>query len=84
MQLSIYLGDDLIRRVDRMARQKRLSRSRMISGLIEEAIQNGGHGHRARRILALAGSWKDHRMADEIVREIYSRRTRASRRAEMA
>lgn len=84
MQLSIYLDAGLIRRVDGMARQRRVSRSRMISGLIEDAIQNGGHGNRASRILALAGSWKDNRTADEIVREIYAKRKSAGRRAELA
>lgn len=84
MQLSIYLEDGLIERVDRMARQKRVSRSRMISGLLEEAIRGGAHGNRARRLLALAGSWKDKRTAAEIVREIYARRTPAGRRAEIA
>lgn len=84
MQLSVYLNDSLIRRVDRMAKKKRISRSRMIGRLIDDAMRGGGKGDRAKRILALAGSWRDHRPADKIVKDIYAGRGASGRRAELA
>ncbi|HEY3132176.1 MAG TPA: ribbon-helix-helix protein, CopG family [Acidobacteriota bacterium] len=78
MQVSIYLNQKIVRKVDKIARSERRSRSKIIEHLLESSLQGveaGGPMH------ALAGKWKDRRPAKQIIREIYQDRGR-NRRSE--
>ncbi|OGH60496.1 MAG: hypothetical protein A3G34_16355 [Candidatus Lindowbacteria bacterium RIFCSPLOWO2_12_FULL_62_27] len=84
MQVSIYLDESLIRRVDRRARREKRSRSEVVSELLSEALRQGPRSDRAGRLKALAGSWMDERSPEEIVEDVYARRTSGEGRAELA
>jgi hypothetical protein len=75
VQLSVYLREDLVKEVDRLARRQRKSRSKVIEGLVEASLEKTGRG----RLLDLVGSWKDDRPAAEIIKEIYGHRRRNRR-----
>lgn len=83
MQLSIYLDKTLIQKVDRLAKQQKQSRSRVVSELLTQSLQNGPGLNRQKRLLELAGSWQDSRSAHEIIRDIYTQRTASRQRAEI-
>ena len=68
MQISVYLSEELIERVDELAERLDRSRSRTIAELLEIGLrqeERGGDG-----LARLAGKWKDDRPADAVVREV--------------
>jgi metal-responsive CopG/Arc/MetJ family transcriptional regulator len=77
MQVSIYLGEELVKRVDRLAKTERRSRSKIIETLLESSLKKN-EGNRLER---LVGTWKDNRSAKEIIKDIYKDRAR-NRRSE--
>lgn len=79
MQVSIYLGKELLNKVDRLAKKERRSRSKVIESLLESSLQKNEE-HRFER---LVGAWKDDRSAKEILKDIYKDRER-NRRSEHA
>ncbi len=78
MQVSIYLNEELVRKVDRLARREGRSRSKIIEALLEASLAKPGGGA---RLKALVGAWQDERTAKEIVAEIFRDRER-NRRSE--
>ena len=80
MKLSIYLDGHLVRKLDMVARRTRCSRSRVVSELLFGALRGSPWQHRAKRLAELAGTWKDRRKVNEIVKDIYRKRTPARRR----
>jgi predicted transcriptional regulator len=77
MQVSLYLSEELVKKLDRLARRERRSRSQVAESLLVSSIAStGGSGGLAE----LAGRWKDDRSAEEIVAQIYGDR-RSKRRA---
>ena len=75
MQVSIYLREELVRKVDRLARKARRSRSKMVEALLESALGADGGTH---WVDGLTGAWKDSRSTEQIIADIY--RSRRSRR----
>ena len=78
MQVSIYLNEDVVKKVDRLAKKERRSRSKVIEALLESSLKKAGVGS---RFESLVGAWKDDRPAKEIIEEIYKDRER-NRRSE--
>ncbi len=78
MQVSLYLNEDLVKRVDRLAKRQHRSRSKVIENLIESSLKTTG---RDGRYEPLVGAWKDHRSAKTILRDLYKGRER-NRRSE--
>lgn len=78
MQVSIYLTEGVVKKVDRLAKKERRSRSKVIEALLEVSLKKAGEGN---RFESLVGAWKDDRSAKEIVEEIYRDRER-NRRSE--
>lgn len=78
MQVSIYLNEDIVKKVDRLAERERRSRSKIIESLLESSLGRIGKGN---RLQSLVGAWKDDRTAREIIGEIYKGR-RQNRRSE--
>ena len=76
MQVSLYLEEELLRKLDRLAKRERRSRSQVVKALLESSLGSG----RGRGLAELAGRWKDHRSAEEIVRRVPADR-RSRRRA---
>lgn len=76
MQVSIYLREDLLRKIDRLAKRDRRSRSKIIEALIESSLEANPS---PARFDALVGAWKDTRSAKEIIAEIYRDRRRNRR-----
>ena len=81
MQVSIYLNKEIIRKVDRLAKKERRSRSKVIEALLESSLQRAGESG---RFESLVGAWKDDRSAKEICEEIYKDRGRNRRSERMA
>jgi hypothetical protein len=77
MQISIYLGEELVKKVNHLAKKERRSQSKVIETLLESSLKKNG-GNRFER---LVGTWKDNRSADEIIKEVYKDRAR-NRRSE--
>lgn len=78
MQVSIYLSEDIIKKVDRLAKRERRSRSKIIESLLELSLESiGEESH----LQSLAGAWKDNRTSREIISGIYKDRQR-NRRSE--
>jgi plasmid stability protein len=77
MQVSLYLDDTLIRRLDKLADRTGKSRSATVQSLLEHALVSD----EGPALLALAGSWKDVRPAEQIIREVTEGR-RYNRRSE--
>ncbi len=77
MQVSLYLDDALIRRLDELAGRSRKSRSATVQQLLEGALDSGEEPG----LLALAGAWKDIRPAEQIIQEATEGR-RYNRRSE--
>ena len=80
MQVSIYLKEELVKRVDRIARKEHRSRSKIIEALVESSLTKA---RPANGLDSLVGAWEDDRSAAEIIREIYGDRQR-NRRSERA
>jgi predicted transcriptional regulator len=78
MQVSIYLNEEVVKRVDRLAKKERRSRSKIIEALLEASLKKADEGS---RFESLVGAWKDDRSAKEIIEEIYKDRER-NRRSE--
>ena len=78
MQVSIYLTEGVVKKVDRLAKKERRSRSKVIEALLEVSLKKVGEGS---RFESLVGAWKDDRAAREIVEEIDRDRER-NRRSE--
>lgn len=78
MQVSIYLNEEVIKKVDKLAKKERRSRSKVIEALLEVSLRKAGQGS---RFESLVGVWKDDRSAKEIIEEIYKDRER-NRRSE--
>jgi mRNA-degrading endonuclease RelE of RelBE toxin-antitoxin system len=78
MQVSIYLDEEVVKKVDRLAKKERRSRSKVIEALLESSLRKIGAGS---RFESLMGSWKDDRSAKEIIEEISKDRER-NRRSE--
>jgi plasmid stability protein len=77
MQVSLYLDDTLIRRLDVLAESTGKSRSATVQRLLEHALVSDD----GPELLTLAGSWKDVRPAEQIIREVTEGR-RYNRRVE--
>jgi hypothetical protein len=76
MQVSLYLSDELIERLDELATRSGRSRSATVQSLLERTFSSGGD----RDLLTLAGTWHDPRPAEQIIREVsegrsYNRRS---------
>lgn len=78
MQVSIYLGEELVKKVDHLAKKERRSRSKVIETLLESSLKKNGEGNRFERLI---GTWKDDRSAKEIIKDLYKGRAR-NRRSE--
>lgn len=78
MQVSIYLREELVKKVDRLARREGRSRSKVIEALLEASLEKPSAGSRFK---ALVGTWRDARTAQEIVADIYKDRE-CNRRSE--
>ncbi|MCS6302660.1 MAG: hypothetical protein H8K07_03200 [Nitrospira sp.] len=77
MQVSIYLNNTIVRKLDRVAKRTGRSRSRVIGSLLKSSLETpsleqDGWG-------ALIGAWKDDRPAKDLVAEIYKSRKRNRR-----
>jgi predicted transcriptional regulator len=76
MQVSLYLSEELVKKLDRLAKRERRSRSQVAESLLGSSIASakdrGG-------LAELVGRWKDERSAEEIVAQIYGDR-RSKRR----
>ena len=68
MQVSLYLRDEIIKKVDQLARKERRSRSKVVEELVEESLRKT---HDTKGWEWMVGAWKDDRSAEEIVGEIY-------------
>lgn len=77
MQVSLYLDDALIRRLDELADHSGKSRSATVQRLLEHSLAAGDEPG----LMALAGAWKDIRPAEQIIREATEGR-RYNRRSE--
>jgi hypothetical protein len=77
MQVSIYLGQELVKKVDHLAKKEHRSRSKIIETLLESSLEKN-EGNRFER---LVGTWKDDRPAKQIIKDIYKDRAR-NRRSE--
>jgi|GEM_PF-2489797 len=76
MQVSLYLSDALLERLDELAGRTGRSRSATVQNLLERTLASGSD----RDLLTLAGTWEDHRPAEQIIREVtegrmYNRRS---------
>ncbi len=76
MQVSLYLTDELLARLDELAGSTGRSRSATVQHLLERTLASGGD----RDLLTLAGAWRDPRPAEQIIREVtegrlYNRRS---------
>lgn len=78
MQISIYLKEDLVKKVNTLAKRENRSRSKVIEALLEFSLKGAGKGS---RVASLLGAWKDSRSAKEIIDDIYKDRER-NRRSE--
>ena len=78
MQVSIYLKEGVLKKIDRLAKKERRSRSKIIEALVESSLKKSGDES---LFESLIGSWKDDRSAQEIVKEVYKSRER-NRRSE--
>jgi predicted transcriptional regulator len=71
------LSEELVKKLDRLAKRERRSRSQVAESLLGSSIASandrGG-------LAELSGRWKDERSAEEIVAQIYGDR-RSKRRA---
>ncbi len=77
MQVSLYLDEKVVKKIDERARKEQRSRSALIQSILEHAVFGGGeHGG---SIADLAGSWQDARSAEEILDEVYQARGRSRR-----
>ncbi|MBI5410749.1 MAG: ribbon-helix-helix protein, CopG family [Nitrospirae bacterium] len=81
MQVSIYLREELVRKVDSLAKRERRSRSKIIEALVNSSLKR--RGSEESRIASLVGAWKNDRTAKEIIEEIYKDRDR-NRRSDRA
>lgn len=72
MQVSLYMDEELVAELDRIAASRGASRSRLVQELLREALSAGGQ---AARVAESGGTWEDSRSAREIVEEIYETRT---------
>jgi len=77
MQVSIYLNEELVKKVDQLAKREHRSRSKIIETLLQSSLKKTGGS----RFEPLVGVWKDERSAKEILEEIYKDRER-NRRSE--
>jgi len=71
MRVSINLTSKLVKTVDRLAKNKRKSRSKIIETLIESSLNTGSKDS---RFETLVGAWKDDRSEKEIIEGIYQDR----------
>ncbi|HZS37251.1 MAG TPA: ribbon-helix-helix protein, CopG family [Polyangia bacterium] len=78
MQVSLYIDEKVLKKVDGVARSERRSRSAVIQSLLEASLFGEPLGGSA---ADLAGSWKDDRSAEEIIADVYRGRAR-NRRSE--
>jgi hypothetical protein len=79
MQVSLYLDEKVVKKIDEKAKKEQRSRSALIQSILEHAVF--GDAKLTGSIADLAGSWEDDRSAEEIVDEVYKARGR-NRRAE--
>ena len=77
MQVSLYLSEELVRKLDRLAKRERRSRSQVAESILGSSLAAAGERG---GLAELAGRWKDERSAAEIVAQIYGDR-RSKRRA---
>lgn len=80
MQVSVYLSEKILKRLDALAQKQNRSRSKVIETLLDESLRKPP---RNAGLDALAGAWKDRRSAQEIIEEIYRDRRR-NRRSDKA
>lgn len=80
MKLSIYVPKDLEEPLEAEAARRGESPSMFVQSLIRARLERGGRTF-SEEFAALAGSWKDDRSADEIVRDIEESRRSARRPA---
>jgi predicted transcriptional regulator len=76
MQVSIYLKEEMLKKIDRLAKREHKSRSKIIEALVESSLKKSGDES---RFESLIGSWKDDRSAQEIVKQVYKSRERNHR-----
>lgn len=68
-QISLYLSKDLQKKVDKLAKQEKKSRSAWIQKAIEEKAENKSDQF-PDWWWALLGTWEDDRTSEEIIRDI--------------
>jgi hypothetical protein len=78
MQVSLYIDEKILKKVDGVARSERRSRSAVIQSLLEATLFGESVGG---SLAELAGSWQDDRSAEEIIAEVTRNRAR-NRRSE--
>ena len=61
-QITIYLDDDTEKKMKRIIKKKRISKSRWVSDLIREKTEVSWPDH----IVSLVGAWPDFPTAEEI------------------
>lgn len=80
MQITIYLPDELIERVETLARKKEKSRSAVIQEILIEGLQKRAKGTPSSELLPFFGSWK---MSLEEIKEIRRIRGKDIRQARL-
>jgi len=81
MQITIYLADELIDRVEDLAKKEEKSRSSLIQEILAEGLQRRGSGTAATEILKFFGGWK---MTGAEIKEIRRIQGKDARRAKLS
>lgn len=72
---AIALGDERMARLDRLARDRRSSRSALVREAVDKLLDENGHASRMRALDAVFGLWKKHGFDEDGLD--YQRRIRA-------
>ena len=81
MQITIYLADDLIRRIDVLAKKQGKSRSALIQAALTTGLEAEKAGEFPTETLSAFGSWKELSVAE--VKEFRKSFTKDARRLKL-
>lgn len=81
MQVTIYLTDDLIERVEELAQKTKKSRSAVVQEILAEGLSRRSKGTPASELVSLFGSWK---MTPTELKQIRRVRGKDARKAEFS
>ncbi|MCI0442263.1 ribbon-helix-helix domain-containing protein [bacterium] len=80
MQITIYLSEDLIERVEDVAKKQDKSRSAVIQEILAEGLQKRSGGTPASDLRSFFGSWE---MSAKEIKEIRKNRAKDTRLAKL-